>query len=93
LFEVIAGPSFALVVLRVAGGADEEESNLLTKRVYDAISAEGEFFLTSSVLKGLYAIRVCVSGTNVGEDEVRRVFDALVRCTEEVTGRKKHEAA
>jgi len=93
LFEVIAGPSFALVVLSVAGGADEEESDLLTKRVYDAISAEGEFFLTSSVLKGLYAIRVCVSGANVGEDEVRRVFDALVRCTEEVTGRKKQEAA
>lgn len=92
LFEIVTGPTFALVVFRLARtqeGQGEEERNALTKRFFDAVSSEGKVYLTSTSLKGLFAVRVCVSGPLVEEKHVREVFEILARCAEEVMGKKQ----
>ena len=84
LFEMVAGPAYALVVFRCVGppGADEKARNELTERVYEAINHEGEIYLTSSVLDGLYAIRVCTGVPSVREEHVQKAFDIIVAQTE-----------
>lgn len=91
LFEIITRPAFCLTVLRVRASAPatdrvqtEESSNALTKQVYELVNARGEVFLTSSVVAGIYAIRVVSASPATDEGSLRKAFDILVRTTEEV---------
>ena len=59
-------------------------ANAITKRVYEAINAAGEIFLTSSVIKGVYAIRAVSGNENTDEQHLRKAFDILVRTTLEM---------
>ena len=61
-----------------------QRANAITKRVYEAINAAGEIFLTSSVIKGVYAIRVVSGNENTDEQHLRKAFDILVRMTLEM---------
>ena len=61
-----------------------QRANAITKRVYEAINAAGEIFLTSSVVKGVYAIRVVSGNENTEEQHLRKAFDILVRKTLEM---------
>ncbi|KAL8793431.1 MAG: hypothetical protein Q9195_004017 [Heterodermia aff. obscurata] len=63
-----------------------QRANATTKRVYEAINAAGEIFLTSSVIKGVYAIRVVSGNENSDEQHLRKAFDILVRTTLEIRG-------
>ncbi|KAK4554340.1 hypothetical protein LTR86_008548 [Recurvomyces mirabilis] len=66
-----------------------ELANEITKEVYTAIDAKKDFFLTASVVGGVYAIRV-VSANPLAEGRyIRQVFDLLVRTTEEVLGARR----
>lgn len=60
------------------------DPNTLTKTVYERINASGEFFLTSSVVKGVYAIRVVSANPKASEPHLKRLFELLVRTSEEV---------
>jgi aromatic-L-amino-acid decarboxylase len=66
--------------------SDEElrEANEVTKEVFEIIDAQKEFFLTSTVVGGVYAIRVVSANPQAQEKYVREVFDVLVRTAEEV---------
>ncbi|RSL44022.1 hypothetical protein CEP54_014858 [Fusarium duplospermum] len=71
LFEVVALPRFALVVLRLKG-ASSDDQNALTEKVYTTINEDGKIYLTSTVLDGgIYAIRFCLSTPFVEEVHVR----------------------
>ena len=83
LFEIVVPPAFALTVFAVKA-ALREESNHLTKVVYEAVNADGEIFITSTVVDGIYAIRVVGGGPKVREEVLRRAFLILVSKTEEV---------
>lgn len=83
LFDVISGPAFALTVLRVKG-MTREERNSRTKEVYERINAEGKIYLTSTMLDGEFAIRVCTSTPFIEEEHVRGAYDVLVKTTKEV---------
>ena len=61
-----------------------QRANAITKRVFEAINAAGEIFLTSSVIKGVYAIRVVSGNENTDEQHLRKAFDILVRMTLEM---------
>ncbi|KAK5687354.1 hypothetical protein LTS10_001492 [Elasticomyces elasticus] len=66
---------------------DDEElqkANEITKEVYTRVDATKEFFLTASVVSGVYAIRVVASNPLAEEKYIRRVFDLLVEVTERV---------
>ncbi|KAH8735563.1 pyridoxal phosphate-dependent transferase [Ilyonectria robusta] len=77
LFSIFTPARFGLVTLRVAG-ADEAEINARTERVYEGINAAGEFYLTSTMVNGKFAIRVCTGVERVAEEHVQRLFDVLV---------------
>lgn len=83
IFEIVVPPAFALTVFAVKT-ALREESNRLTKVVYEAVNADGEIFITSTVVDGIYAIRVVGGGPKVREEVLRRAFSILVSKTEEV---------
>ncbi len=61
-----------------AGDQDTEAANEITKKVYEAIEREKEFFLTSTVVGGVYAIRVVSANPMAEEKYIRQVFEVLV---------------
>lgn len=99
LFEIITKPVFGLTVFRVkapklanANGAvvngstvakPDEHSDAVTKEVYELVNARGEIFITSTVMAGIYAIRVVSANERADEKYIRRAFDILVNTAEE----------
>ena len=61
-----------------------EAENALTKKVYELVNSRGEIFVTSTVLDGLYVIRVVSANEMAEEKYVRRAFEILVEVAEEV---------
>lgn len=62
----------------------DEKANQITKKVYELINSRGEIYLTSSVIAGIYVIRVVGVSTQADESHTLRAFDILVKTTEEV---------
>lgn len=100
LFEIVTKPSFALTVFRVKNPKDAAESNGIatvkkdgetdgiTKKVYERINSQGEIFITSTVIDGVYVIRVVSANPLAEEKYVRNAFDILVRTAEEILQQK-----
>ncbi|EAS29707.3 aromatic-L-amino acid decarboxylase [Coccidioides immitis RS] len=93
LFTIVTPPAFGLTVFRVtdeaAAAACGSTSAAITREVYEKINAGGEIFITSSVVGGIYVIRV-VSGSWLSEEKyVRRAFDIIAKTTEETLAGKK----
>lgn len=100
LFEIVTKPAFALTVFRVkntkhavqsngvATVKKDEEADGITKKVYELINSRGEIFITSTVVDGVYVIRVVSANPLAEEKYVRNAFDILVRTTEEVLQQK-----
>ena len=101
LFEVLAGPAFALTVITIIprskvhhgnkasskGKGDEvilSEANAVTKEIYEKINSQGEIYLTSTVVDGIYAIRVVSANPQAQEKYVRQAFEILVKTTEDI---------
>jgi aromatic-L-amino-acid decarboxylase len=61
-----------------------EDANQVTKEVYEKVNAQGEYFLTSTVVCGIYAIRVVSATPNAEEKYLKGVFDVLVQAVEDV---------
>lgn len=70
-------------VLPETSTANLDRTNALTKSVYERINAEGEMFLTSSVIKGVCAIRIVSANERSDEKHMRRAFDILVQTSED----------
>ncbi|KAL8949331.1 MAG: hypothetical protein Q9222_004556 [Ikaeria aurantiellina] len=65
-----------------------EQANTITKEVYERINAAGEIFLTGTVIKDVFAIRVVSANEQADEKHLRKAFEILVRVTREVLGGK-----
>ncbi|KAF7592015.1 hypothetical protein BBP40_000796 [Aspergillus hancockii] len=102
LFEIITKPAFGLTVFRIkdpkaqANGSSvngsaishpNEKFDALTKEVYELINSRGEIFITSTLIAGIYAIRVINANEATEEKYIRRAFEIIVDTTEEVLGR------
>ncbi|KAL8688948.1 MAG: hypothetical protein Q9218_005262 [Villophora microphyllina] len=55
------------------------EANALTKEVYERINAEGQIFLTSTMIKDVYTIRIISANEQTDEDHLRKAFEILMR--------------
>ncbi|KAL8829238.1 MAG: hypothetical protein Q9170_006259 [Blastenia crenularia] len=67
-----------------------EEENMVTKEVYERINAAGEIFLTATLVKDVYAIRVVSANEQTDEAHLRKAFEILMWTTREVlTEREK----
>lgn len=61
-----------------------QEANELTKAVYNLVDSRIDLFLTSTVIGGVYAIRVVSANPLADEEHIRTAFNVLVSVTEEV---------
>ncbi|KAL3420120.1 aromatic-l-amino-acid decarboxylase [Phlyctema vagabunda] len=94
LFEVITGPSFALMVFNIVPKtAGKEEQDKITKAVYETINERGEIYITHSVVQGVYVIRVVSANPLAEEKFIRKAFDILVNTTEELRDGKLQKKA
>jgi aromatic-L-amino-acid decarboxylase len=94
LFEIVTKPAFCLTVFRIKnpqasspsrGAIEKDEvADEITKIVYELINSRGEIFITSTVIDGVYVIRVVSANPMAEEKYVRNAFDILVRTTDEV---------
>lgn len=75
-------------VLPAQQDEEVEEANEVTKEVYQLIDSRREVFLTSSVIGGVYAIRVVSANPLAEEKYIRRAFDILVSTAEEVLDKR-----
>ncbi|KAL2816051.1 pyridoxal phosphate-dependent transferase [Aspergillus cavernicola] len=105
LFEIVTKPAFGLTVLRVkavtprqSNGAlanglavvkPDEKADAVTKEVYELVNSRGEIFITSTVMAGIYAIRVVSANERAEAKYIRRAFDILVETSEEVLQKKE----
>ncbi|KAK6837819.1 hypothetical protein RU639_001531 [Aspergillus parasiticus] len=87
LFKIITQPAFALTVFRVwnTSKSSTVDSEALTRKVYETIHQQGDFFLTSTVVGGVYAIRVVNANQAAHVEHVRKVFGLLVTLAEKFT--------
>jgi aromatic-L-amino-acid decarboxylase len=94
LFEIMTGPSFALTVFtivpKVAGKAGQDK---ITKEVCELVNKRGEVYITSSVIGGVYAIRVVSANPLADERNIRKAFEILVSTVEEVRDGKLRTGA
>jgi aromatic-L-amino-acid decarboxylase len=56
----------------------EEACNAATKKVYESINAQGEFYISSSVVCGKYIIRIVSANSAAEEKYLALIFDRLV---------------
>ncbi|KAL3460908.1 pyridoxal phosphate-dependent transferase [Aspergillus heterothallicus] len=104
LFEIITKPAFGLTVFRVKAPATvsngngvvakslpqaDEKADAVTKEVYELINDRGEIFITSTVMSGIYAIRVVSANERAEEKYIRNAFEIIVSTAEEVLGKKQ----
>lgn len=82
LFTIFTPARFALVTLQVQG-QDDAEVNTRTEKLYDDVNSAGEFYLTSTVVNGKFAIRVCTGVERVQQADVERLFEVLVKGSEQ----------
>ncbi|KAL8848064.1 MAG: hypothetical protein Q9221_006898 [Calogaya cf. arnoldii] len=78
-------------VLPIPNGVDQEShtdvltrSNAITKEVYESINATGDIFLTSTLIKDVYAIRVVGANEQTDEKHLRKAFEILTNTTKDV---------
>jgi aromatic-L-amino-acid decarboxylase len=87
LFNVITGPEFALTVFNVVPkSGDKAKQNRITKEVYELINKRGVIYITSSLIGGIFVIRVVSANEKANEKNIRRAFEILVATAEEVLG-------
>ena len=84
LFEILAGPSFALTVFRMVG-KDEEKRNERTKRLCDMVNGSGKMWVTSTVLDGRFAIRFMTAVRTTEKEHVDAAFKMFVEVAEDIT--------
>lgn len=70
---------------------ERDRTNALTKKIYENINAAGEIFLTSSVVKGIYSIRIVSANEKSDEAHLRRAFEILVNTAETVMSESQAE--
>lgn len=73
-----AAHPFSVVCFRHAEGSDEAEISAHNARILDRVNASGEVFLSHTVLKGRYVLRVAVGNLRTERAHLKRAW-ALLR--------------
>lgn len=78
-FERMAPAPFSTVCLRAhpRGIDDEETLNRLNARLFDAVNAGGEIFVSHTDLKGKYVLRLAIGNIRTEEKHVRQAWEVL----------------
>jgi glutamate/tyrosine decarboxylase-like PLP-dependent enzyme len=78
--EVLSPAQFGICCFRAKPAGVDEPSALdaLNERILGAVNAEGRFFISSTRLRGVYSLRVCVLGYRTTPDDIKDLI-ALVQ--------------
>ena len=68
-----------------------KRANKVTKKVYESINAGGEIFLTSTLVKGVYAIRVVSANPKTDEEHLKKAFEILVLTAQDIVRQEDQE--
>lgn len=88
LFKIVTAPAFALTALQIvssysaSASASLAQANARTRAVYEAIYQQGEILVTSTVVEGLYIIRVVCANPKTEANYMQLAFDIFVNATE-----------
>jgi glutamate/tyrosine decarboxylase-like PLP-dependent enzyme len=78
--ELMAPPSLGVLCFRrVIPGATEEQLEAANARIVPAIAEAGESFMSSTRLRGRYALRLVVMNHSTQREHVDRLLDAIER--------------
>ncbi|KAJ3255600.1 hypothetical protein HDU77_003563 [Chytriomyces hyalinus] len=89
LYKIETGPNWSLVTFSIvppAGGSIS--ANDLTNAVYDAINADGEIFLTHTILNGVDVIRFATGGVQTADEHIDYAKTVVERVTGAVISQK-----
>lgn len=108
LFKIVTTPAFALTALQIVSSSSASASNNFnnsnnnnslaranarTKAVYEAVYQQGEILVTSTVVEGLYIIRVVCANPKTEAKYMRLAFEMLVNATEHLFEEEVAQAA
>ena len=78
VMELVAPPSLGVLCFRrLSPGASEEQLEAANARIVPAIAAGGESFISSTRLRGRYALRLVVMNHSTQREHVDRLLDAI----------------
>ena len=78
-FELAAPVPFSTVCFRARRSGPPEEEDRLNERLLARINAAGPFFLSHTVLRGRYTLRVAIGNLRTTREHLRALWDLLVR--------------
>ena len=84
--EVLSPAQFGIVCFRVRppGAPDDAALNALNERVNDRVNKTGFVLMSSTRLRGVLSLRLCIPGYRTREEDVRAVMDLVRRTAHEV---------
>lgn len=84
-WSVEAPHPFSVVCFRHASSGSEADANAHNARILDRVNASGDVFLSHTVLKGRYVIRVAIGNLRTGRTHLARAWDLLREAATEPT--------
>jgi aromatic-L-amino-acid decarboxylase len=83
-FELMAPVPFSLVCFRLNDGRDDGALNLLNKEFLDSVNGTGRVFLTHTMLRGRYVLRLVVGSRTTQERHVREAWKIITQKADEL---------
>ena len=85
--EILAEPQLSIVAFRlVVAGLNLEELNGLNRRLLDRINSCKRVFLTGTLLRGAFALRICVLSFRSHRDRIEMALQDIALCVDELRG-------
>ena len=84
MFEVMTPTPFSLVCFRFNDGKEDGVLNVFNKKLLERVNATGKVFLTHTVLRGRYVLRMAIGQRTTRERHVRETWEIIVRSAEEL---------
>ncbi len=86
--EILAEPQLSLVAFRWApAGHSEGELNDLNRELLASVNARKNVYITGTVLRSRYALRICVLSFRTHRDRMERCVSDIQECIEELRPR------
>ncbi len=77
-FELLAPVPFSLVCFRYNDGRSEDELNRLNEQLLNEVNETGELFLTHTMLRDKYTLRMAIGQRTTQERHVKKAWDIIL---------------
>ncbi len=85
-FELMAPRQLSLVCFRYKpGDTDEEDLNQINQQLMERVNATGEVFLTHTVLRGKYTLRLSVGQRTTSARHIQQAWQLIKEASQQIT--------